>query len=98
METKIQEPPPPSVKDLITSLLVFEEGVGPNGVCGAYIDSLGYPTIGYGQLCERRVVSSLSEAQAACSKYNNGCTERVTKQWLSITIDSIISCINSYEL
>lgn len=85
-----------SVKNLVTSLLVFEEGTGPDGACGAYIDSLGYPTIGYGQLCEHRVVYSLSEAQAACSSYSNGCTVAKAKQWLSNEIDGKTSCINNY--
>jgi len=85
-----------SVKNLVTSLLVFEEGTGPDGVCGAYIDSLGYPTIGYGQLCEHRVVYNLSEARSACSSYSNGCTAAKAKQWLSNQIDDKTSCINNY--
>jgi len=91
-------PTPRSVKSLVTTLLKSEEGKGPNGICGPYRDHLGYPTIGYGQLCEHRVVSSDAEARAACSNFVNGCTEAKALEWLGNKIDEIINkCINGYD-
>ena len=82
-----------SVKSLVTSLLMFEEGTNPQGVCVPYIDSRGYPTIGYGQLCAAYTVSTDIDARNACSSYANGCTAAKAKQWLSNEIDQKTNCI-----
>jgi len=87
-----------SVKSLVTSLLVFEEGTNPKGVCVPYIDSLGYPTIGYGQLCKNSKVNTLAQANSACASYTKNCTAAKAKQWLSNEIDSKTSCINNYAV
>ena len=87
-----------TVKNLVTSLLIFEEGTNPKGVCVPYIDSLGYPTIGYGQLCKASKVSTLAQANSACSSYIKNCTAAKAKQWISNEIDSKTSCINNYAV
>ena len=84
-----------SLKDLVTSLLVYEEGVNPKGICVPYIDSLGFPTIGYGQLCQSVKVTTLAQANAACASYTKNCTPKKAKEWLAKEIDQKISCIQS---
>ena len=86
-----------SLKDLVTSLLLFEEGVNPKGICVPYIDSLGYPTIGYGQLCKSEKVTSLEQANAACSSYTANCSAKKAKEWLSKEIDQKINCIQNND-
>jgi len=85
-----------NLKSLVTSLLLFEEGTNPKGVCIPYIDSQGYPTIGYGQLCKKVVVSIQAQANSACASYKNGCTAQKVRQWLSDKIDEKTKCINNY--
>ena len=60
-----------------------------------YIDSEGYPTIGYGQLCKKQKVTSLAQAKVACSSYTANCSARKAKEWLAREIKQKISCINS---
>ncbi|OUM60707.1 glycoside hydrolase family 24 protein [Piromyces sp. E2] len=87
-----------SVKKLVTSLLVFEEGTNPKGVCVPYIDSLGYPTVGYGQLCKASKVSTLAQAKTACASYTKNCSDAKARQWLSDEVDSKTKCINNYAV
>ena len=86
-----------SLKELVFSLLLFEEGVNPKGVCVPYINSLGYPTIGYGQLCKSVKVSTLEQANAACSSYTANCSARKAIEWLSKEIDQKINCIQNND-
>lgn len=83
---------------LANSLLVYEEGTNPKGVCVPYIDSLGYPTIGYGELCKEYTVSTLAQANAACSAYLNGCSDAKARQWLKEAIEEKSSCIKDYSI
>lgn len=86
-----------TVKEIVTSLLKYEEGKHDNGICYPYRDSLGYPTIGYGTLCSNKNVTSDEEARSECSSYVSSCTEQKANQWLSDGIDSKTSCINEYS-
>ncbi len=42
----------PSLKDLVTSLLIYEEGLNRDDICIPYINPLRYPVIGYGHICD----------------------------------------------
>ena len=86
-----------TVKQLVTSLLKFEEGTHKNGICYAYKDSRGYPTIGYGKLCKSVIVYSDVEASKACSNYVSVCTPNKAEQWLSDEIDKKTSCMSDYS-
>lgn len=86
-----------SVKDLVTTLLIFEEGTHKNGACYPYKDSRGYPTIGYGKLCKSTIVKDDTEARFACSSLYSSCTPAKAKQWLYDEIDNSISCTQSYS-
>ena len=84
-----------SVKELATSLLKYEEGTHKNGICYAYKDSRGYPTIGYGKLCSSKTVANDVEARNACKSYVSVCSAEKAKQWLSEEINSKTSCIQT---
>ena len=92
-----QPQPSGNIKQLVTSLLKFEEGTHRNGICYPYKDSRGYPTIGYGQLCKSVIVSSDAEARTQCADYVSSCTEKRAEQWLSQEIDEKTSCMTSYS-
>jgi GH24 family phage-related lysozyme (muramidase) len=81
-----------SVTQLVTSLLKYEEGTHRNGICYAYKDSLGYPTIGYGKLCEHVVVSSDAQAKPYCDKLGT-CSAQKAEKWLQDEISSKTSCV-----
>ena len=76
-------------------LLTFEEEVNPKGVCVPYIDSLWYPKIGYGQLCKSEKVTTLEQANEACSSYTSNCSEEKADQWLNDEIGLKIACIEN---
>ena len=84
-----------TVNSLVTSLLMYEEGTNPKGVCVPYIDSEGYPTIGYGQLCSSTKVSTQAQCNSACSKYSENCSGKKAKQWLSNEISEKTSCVST---
>ena len=83
------------LKDLFTSLLVYEEGINPKAICEPYINSLGFPNIGYGKLCKSVKVTTLDQAKVACASYTKNCTPKKAKEWLAKEIDQKISCIQS---
>jgi len=85
------------VLSLVIPLLKFEEGIGPNGLCGAYIDSNSYPTIGYGKLCNEKKVSNISEAISLCDYLSNDCTPQMAEDWLLSDIKTKMTCISNYE-
>ena len=79
------------LKDLVTSLLVYEEGFNPKAICDPYINSLGFPTIGYGKLCKSVKVTTLDQAKVACASNTKICTPKKAKEWLFKEIDQKIS-------
>ena len=95
--------PPPKLPILVFPrrysflLLTFEEGVNPKGVCVPYIDSLGYPKIGYGKLCKSEKVTTLAQANAACSSFSANCSPKKVESWLSDEIEEKIACIEKTD-
>jgi GH24 family phage-related lysozyme (muramidase) len=83
-----------NVKDLVTSLLIYEEGTKKNNQpCIPYKDSLDKPTIGYGKLCKDVEVTSDKEAEKVCADLVSKCTNSKALEWLSEDIDEKTSCI-----
>ena len=86
-----------SLKNLVTTLLKFEEGTHKNGICYPYKDSRGYPTIGYGKLCANTIVANDAAAATPCKTLKSKCSKEMAEKWLSEDIDSKTSCIFSYS-
>lgn len=83
-----------SVKDLVTSLLKYEEGTKKkNQPCVAYKDTLNKPTIGYGKLCKNVNVTDDEEAKKVCADLASICTNSKALEWLSEDIDEKTTCI-----
>ena len=83
------------VKDLVTSLLVYEEMSNRNRVCTPYVNYYKYPFIGYGQDCIQNKVQTSEELKQACSSYKEICTVKKAKEWLSDKIDKSMSCVQN---
>ena len=86
-----------SLIDLVSSLIIYEDGVNSKGICVPYINTLKYPTIGYGEVCKFEKVQKLVEAKKACSSYTQDCDEQKAKQWLRNTIVNRILCIQNKD-
>lgn len=83
-----------NVKDLVTTLLKFEEGTKKeNQPCVAYKDTLNKPTIGYGKLCKNVNVTDDEEAKKVCADLASICTNSKALEWLSEDIDEKTTCI-----
>ena len=83
-----------NVKDLVTSLLKYEEGTKiKNQPCVPYKDTLNKPTIGYGKLCKNVNVTSDEEAKKVCADLVSICTNSKALEWLSEDIDEKTLCI-----
>ena len=81
------------LKDLVTSLLIYEEMSNRNRVCNPYVNYNKYPFIGYGQDCIQNKVQTYEELKQACSSYKKICTVKKAKEWLSDKIDKSMSCV-----
>jgi len=99
-----------NVKTLVTSLLKSEEKTGKKGSCDAYVDSKGYPTIGWGKRCyggenhDEEVVIKITDqneadekAKEICKYLIKDCTPSVALQWLSDDIDKTLEYIQTYD-
>ena len=88
-----------NVKDLVTSLLKYEEGTKNGDPCNGYKDSLDKPTIGYGKLCKDVEVKNDDEAKKVCANANlvSICTKAKALEWLSEDIDEKTTCIQNTQ-
>jgi len=89
--------PSKDLKSLVISLLKHEEGTNlrDHNPCSPYVDSNGYPTIGYGHKCSDTKLNRNANATPYCTKYTNGCNKAKMEKLLSDDIDSKTSCILS---
>ena len=88
----------PSLKDLVTSLLIYEEGLNRDNICIPYINVLSYPAIGYGHICDSTKVATQIKAKKLCSSLSQICDKKLVKEWLSKQIDNSISCVKGNNI
>ncbi len=81
---------------ILMNLLKAEEGVGNKGMCVAYLDKEGYPTIGVGHLCQKTKVSK-DKASSKCSSAEKTCKIDNGKTLFRQDIDSTLKSMGYYH-